>query len=76
MFPAKNKFFQINFFQAGIDTAYRGEYCNKDEIVISRVFAVKTAFSNKQIKFHQKVKFRRKYPKNDDFIVTFEILIT
>ena len=66
----------LNFFQAGIDTAYRGEYCYKDEIVISRVFAVKIAFSDKEIKFHQKSNFRRRGPKYDDFILNFEILIT
>ena len=40
------KFFFLDrfFFQAGIDTALRGEYCNDDEIVISRVRAVKIAF--------------------------------
>ena len=32
------------FFQAGINTALRGEHCNDDEIVISRMRAVKIAF--------------------------------
>ena len=43
MFPTK-KIYHIDFFQVGIDTAFRGEYCNDDEIVISRVRAVKIAF--------------------------------
>ena len=46
VFPAKNNFFQVDFFQAEINTAYRGEYYYKDEIVTSRVCAVKIAFSD------------------------------
>ena len=46
VFSAK-KIFQIDFFQAGIDTAYGEEYCINDEIDIPRVCAVKIAFSDK-----------------------------
>ena len=76
MFSAKNKFFQVDFFQAEIDTAYRGEYYYKDEIVPSRMCAVKIAFSDKEIKFHKKSNFRRVDPKCDDFTINFEISIT
>ena len=39
--------FSDSFFQAGLDTAFRGEYCNDDEIAISRVCAVKIALFRK-----------------------------
>ena len=51
MFTAK-KIFRWIFFQAGFDAAFRREYCNDDEMVISRVCTAKIAFLRK-INFSQ-----------------------
>ena len=51
------KKFSERFFLAGIDTAFREEYCNDGEIVISRVCTVKIAFWWNLISFSAKAIF-------------------